>query len=64
MNNKDVILACLEANVANAKTKPLRAFAEEQLRNFKETLSKAKKPKPKMPASIARFLESFDSDEP
>jgi hypothetical protein len=64
MSNTDVILSCLEANVANAKTKPLRAFAEEQLQNFKETLSKAKKPKPEMPASIARFLESFDEDEP
>jgi hypothetical protein len=51
-------------DVANAKTKPLRAFAEGQLRKFKETLIEAKKPKPKMPASIARFLEAFDSDEP
>jgi hypothetical protein len=36
MSNTNVILSYLEANVANAKTKPLRAFAEEQLRFFKE----------------------------
>ena len=59
----DVILSCLEANVANAKTKAMRAFAEKQLLNFRETLNKAKKPKPEMPTAISRFLDALDSED-
>jgi len=64
MSYTDVILSCLEANVANAKTKAMRAFAEEQLLNFRETRNKAKKTRPEMPTSISRFLDVLDSEYP
>jgi hypothetical protein len=59
--NAEIILACMEANVASAKTKAMRAFAEKQLADFKDHLDRTKKAKPQLPPSISKFLDLLET---
>lgn len=49
--NQQLILACLESNLARAKTPQMRQHVQEQIATFKAHCA----PKPKRPAWVDKF---------
>ena len=58
------VLACLEMNVSNARTKGLREFAEKQLADYKTSLQRSHARKKSAPPSFEKFLKHLETDHP
>lgn len=62
MTTSEIIISCLNINIANAKNKGLREFAVNQLAEYQASLKKRNRPKPQAPLAFANFLNKLESE--
>ena len=54
---QEIILSCMESNLAKAKTKAMRDFCRKEIAGFKSRIQEQQKPKPTPPKAFLAFLE-------